>query len=362
VSTAPLVDCDVHTPVPTLAALAPWLPAHWQESTTLSGFSVSGAVARSYPAQVWGDLPQTVGADAAQARAAVRAHLDRGGSRYAILNCCWGLEALKHPDLAAELARAVNQWLQAEWLAHDERFRASLVVTPNDALAAAREIERAAGDPGFVQVLLPARAEQPYGNRRYFPLHEAAAAHGLPVAVHFGGMPGTPPTPSGWSAYYLEDYVGMAQVFQTQVTSLIAEGTLARFPGLRVVLCEAGFSWIPPLLWRLDKEWKGLRREVPWVAEPPSAYFRRHFRGTLQPIDAPADERLLGQLLTQIGSEDYLLYATDFPHRHVNNAMGFLARLPAALRDAVAAGNALDLYGLSPRTSAASSAPAGRSG
>lgn len=159
-------------------------------------------------------------------------------------------------------------------------------------------------------------------------------------------MPGTPPTPSGWTAYYLEDYVGMAQVFQTHVTSLIAEGAVVRFPDLRVVLSEAGFSWVPSMLWRLDKEWKGLRREVPWLTELPSHYFRQHFHATLQPIDAPSDARLLEELLTQIGSDSYLLYASDFPHRHVTDAAAFLARLPVHLREATAVGNARALYGL----------------
>ena len=59
----------------------------------------------------------------------------------------------------------------------------------------------------------------------------------------------------------------MAHIFQAQLTSLIAEGAFERFPELRVVLLESGFGWLPPLLWRLDKEWKGLRREIPWVKQ-----------------------------------------------------------------------------------------------
>jgi uncharacterized protein len=344
----PLVDCDVHTPVPTLAALARWLPAHWTEYMQGAGFAGSGAVARSYPpgaAPSGGpEVAQTVGPDATQARARLSAHLDRTGARYAILNCFYGLETIKNPDLSVELARAVNEWLRAEWLDHDPRFRASIVVTPNDAAAAAEEIERTGDDTRFVQVLLPARAEQPYGHRRFFPLHDVAAARGLPLAIHFGGMPGTPPSPSGWNAYYLEDYVGMAVVFQTHVTSLIAEGALTRLPNLRIVLSEAGFSWVPSMLWRLDKEWKGLRREIPWVSEKPSTYFRTHFRGTLQPIDLPTDPAVVDEVLTHIGCDDYLLFATDFPHRHTTEPVAFLRLLPEGLRDAVTSGNARSIY------------------
>ena len=347
---APLVDCDVHTPVPTLSALGPWLSPMWREYLQANGFAGSGAVARSYPPNAapsgGRDALHTVGADVATARQRVSEHLDRTGCRYAILNTFSGLEAIKHPDLATELAGAMNEWLRTEWLDHDDRFRASMVVNPNDAVAAAEEIRRLETDARFVQVLVPARAEQPYGQRRFSPLHEAAASSGRPLAITFGGMPGTPPTPSGWSAYYLEDYVGMAVVFQTHITSLIAEGVFSRAPGISIVLSEAGFSWVPSLLWRLDKEWKGLRREIPWVVEPPSEYFRRHFSATLQPVDVPSDRDVLDELFTHIGHDGYLLFATDFPHRHTTDAVRFLDELPPALRQAVAVDNARGLYGL----------------
>jgi hypothetical protein len=347
---SPFVDCDVHTPVPTLEALAPWLSPMWRDYLQANGFAGSGSIARSYPpnaASSGGPDVAWVGPDTAPARQRVGDHLDRTGCSYAVLNTFFGLETIKHPDLASDLATAVNQWLRTEWLDHDERFRASVVVNPNDAAAAAAEVERAGDDDRFVQVLVPARAEQPYGHRRFFPLHAAAARNALPLAITFGGMPGTPPTPSGWSAYYFEDYVGMAVVFQTHITSLIAEGTFSRHPELRIVLSEAGFSWVPSMLWRLDKEWKGLRREVPWVVDPPSAYFRRHFSATLQPIDVPTDPATLDELFTHIGHDRYLLFATDFPHQHGTDPTAFLAALPAERRQAIAVDNAKALYRLS---------------
>ena len=51
-----------------------------------------------------------------------------------------------------------------------------------------QEIERYAGDPRFVQVLLPTTAEYPLGNRKYWPIYAAAAEAGLPLVVHTGGL------------------------------------------------------------------------------------------------------------------------------------------------------------------------------
>ena len=181
-----------------------------------------------------------------------------------ILNCAYAVDSLHNPDTAAAMAAAVNDWLLAEWLDQEPRLRASMVVPTRVPEMAAEEIDRVGDHPGFVQVLLPVRSEAPYGHRRYLPIFEAAARHNLVVSLQFGGAPGNPPTGTGWPSYYIEEYVGMAQVFQTQVLNLVVEGVFDRFPNLRMALIESGWTWLPSLMWRIDKDWKGLRREVPW--------------------------------------------------------------------------------------------------
>jgi predicted TIM-barrel fold metal-dependent hydrolase len=207
----------------------------------------------------------------------------------------------------------------------------------------AREIERVGDHPGFVQVLLPVRSEAPYGNRRYLPIFEAAANKNLVVSLQFGGSPGNPPTGLGWPSYYIEEYVGMAQVFQTQVLSLIVEGVFDRLSNLRVALIEGGWTWLPSLMWRIDKDWKGLRREVPWNTMPPSAYIRQRMRLSLQPIDAPPDEKHLLQIIDQLGSDELLMYSSDYPHWHED---GLPAELPEPLRAKILRDNARAFYQL----------------
>ena len=105
-----------------------------------------------------------------------------------------------------------------------------MVVPIQNPQAAATEIERVGDNPGFVQVFLPVRSESPYGNRRYHAVFEAAARHDLVIGISYGGSPGNPITPTGWPSYYIEEYAGMAQVFQSQVMSMIVEGVFDRFP------------------------------------------------------------------------------------------------------------------------------------
>jgi uncharacterized protein len=341
-----VIDCDVHNVVPSVEALFPWLDAFWCEYVRQSGFR--GAADTAYPKAPTSALPDTSpasgppGSDLALVQRQV---LDAWHVERAILCCAYAVEGVHNPDADVALARAVNDWQIAEWLDRDPRLRASIVVPSKQPDQAAREIERVGGHPGFVQVFLPVRSAMPYGKRFYHPIYAAAVRHGLVVALHFGGAPGNPPTSAGWPSHYLEEYAGMAQAFQGQLMSLIVEGVFARFPTLRVALVESGFSWLPPFLWRLDKEWKGLRREIPWTKRLPSEYVRDHVRVTLQPIDGPSDPARLLRLIDQLGTDELLMFSTDYPHWHFDQPEDAIpAGLSPDLRAKILAENARAFY------------------
>jgi predicted TIM-barrel fold metal-dependent hydrolase len=242
--------------------------------------------------------------------------LDPWDVEYAILNCAFAADSIHNPDSAAAMSAATNDWQVAEWLEKEPRLRASLVVPSQQPALAAQEIDRLGDHPGFVQVFLPVRSAFPYGNRIYHPLFEAAVRHDLVVGLHFGGAPGNAPTASGWPSYYIEDYVNMASAFQSQILNMIVEGLFDKFPTLRVALIEGGFTWLPSLMWRLDKEWRGLRREIPWNKQLPSEYIHQHMRLTIQPIDSPPTGDQFLQIVDQLGSDDLLMFSTDYPHWH----------------------------------------------
>jgi predicted TIM-barrel fold metal-dependent hydrolase len=270
-------------------------------------------------------------------------------SSAAIVNCYYGVEGVRHPFMAAALASAVNQWLREEWLDREPRLFASIVVPPHDTELAVEEIKRA-DHPRFVQVLLPARAWEPYGNRRYWPIYETAIARGLAVAIHFGGLAGNPPTPVGQLATYFEEYAAATQLFASHVLSLLAEGVFDRYPDLRIALVEGGVSWLPTWMWKLDTEWKATRREIPWVRTLPSSYIRRHMRMTTQPLDVPSGAtEQLRDVLEQIGSDEMLMFSSDYPHAHGRDAEAIIAALPAELRAKVLAANASAFYRLKER-------------
>src|SRR6202043_4050271 len=96
-----------------------------------------------------------------------------------------------------------------------------------------------AGATTSPEVLLRPRTSEPLGQRRYWPIYQAAVEANLPIGIHAFGYGGSALTSGGWPSYYIEEMVGHAQCQQAVLTSLIFEGVFERFPTLKVVLVEA---------------------------------------------------------------------------------------------------------------------------
>ncbi|MCU6790888.1 amidohydrolase [Paenibacillus sp. WQ 127069] len=254
------------------------------------------------------------------------------------------------PDHASAVATAYNHWLSETWLGThnaDGAFKGSITIAHQDPAAAAKEIDRWAGKPHFVQVLMDSGARAPFGQRQYYPIYEACARHGLPLAIHPGtdGMGTNILASQGYPSHFLEYYAGVSFAMQTHLLSLLTEGVFERFPDLKIVFTEGGVAWLPALMWRLDQEYKGLRSEIPWLKKRPSDYLRDHVRLTTQPLERPVSDRDLQDLLSMFDYEHMLLYSSDYPDEHFASpdSLSFLA---PDIRCKLLSDNAKQLYRL----------------
>ncbi|MGD9830311.1 MAG: amidohydrolase family protein, partial [Hyphomicrobiaceae bacterium] len=88
----------------------------------------------------------------------------------------------------------------------------------------------------------------------------------------------------------------------------------------------------------------GLKMEIPWVDRPPQDIVRDHVRFTLQPLDAPESPDALAKVLDHMGSDDFLLFSTDYPHWQFDGGDALPPGLPRDLVRKILLDNPLETY------------------
>jgi predicted TIM-barrel fold metal-dependent hydrolase len=345
----PSIDCDVHPPAPAIGDLIPYFSdPYWREMVTLRGIDRLKLNPTSFPANApincrpdWAIQATEPAAQVAQMQAQL---LDPFRTSIAICNSLHGGQLLHAEDMAAAFCNALNSWMATEWLDRDPRLRASILIPVENPQMAIEEIERRADDLRFVSIQTFAMGEKLLGRRHYWPIYEVAQRLGLPIAVHAGSGFRFAPTSIGWPSYFIEDYAANAPAFENQLLSLVAEGVFAKFPDLKVVFLESGWSWLPAFMWRANKTWRGVRAEVPWVKRPPAEIMRQHVRIAVQPVDAPPKIDMLEDIVQQIGEDGMLLFSTDWPHWHFDGTDALPGPLAGDRARKVLFENALDTY------------------
>jgi predicted TIM-barrel fold metal-dependent hydrolase len=312
-----LIDCDVHNAPASAAALKQYLPERWHLDLD------KGTHIGSHGGQIVGARPQnhifrrdaipTEGKPGSDLELAREQLLDRHDIRKAILLPIDGLRYPQYGEAGGALATALNDWNLQEWLLQDDRFYGAITIPVEDGERAAAEIERLGSNPRFVTVLLTMVTREGLGHPKYWPIYEAAARHGLPIAAHVGGFSGTH-LASGWPAYFVEQHSGYTQPYHAQVVSLVCSGVFDRFPNLQFCLQEGGMAWVPAMMWRLDRAWKSMRAEEPHLTHKPSELIREHFAFTTQPMDETEKPEYLPQLLEHLGMDDRIMFSSDYPH------------------------------------------------
>jgi predicted TIM-barrel fold metal-dependent hydrolase len=326
-----IVDCDVH-PAPVSSQvlddflplgwrdrrqLAQYLPQQWQRyREALGDRSYMGAeYPRPTPRAARGDSwPGNGGPPGSDLGLLREQLLDAWQIDYGVMNPLLGAGEQLNLEYGGALCHAINDWQREVWTSPEPRLHASVCVPFEDAGLSAAEIRRVAADEAFCQVLVHCRTQEPLGRRKYWPIYEAAVEYRLPVAIHFGGWGGHPPTPAGFPSFYIEDTFSMAAAFAAQLTSLVFEGVLERFPGLRFVLIESGLTWLPGYFARLDRSWRLLHDEVAHVSRTPSEQVRAQVAVTTQPFDEPGPPSRLADFFAKLSMDDRVLFSTDYPH------------------------------------------------
>lgn len=346
-----VVDADVHEYFKGFDALVPYLDPAWRRVITDFGFKNiptgfpywSGSIKRTWETRTeWRPRDQgDLGSDLEVMR---RNLFDELGISIAITNNLQvPVSVLQGSyDLGAALASAYNDQLVEKWLTPEPRLMGSLIVSIDDPAGAAREIDRLGGHPQVVQVALPTLVDRQLGDPRYRPIWEAITRNRLVLGLHHGY--GTK-TVFGYPRQHIEwKALAPSHAMMAQLSSLIFNGVFDAFPDFRVVAMEAGFTWLPYFMSRLDQQYISFRDQVPWLKRRPSDHLRAAVILTTQPMEFISGRQFMN-LIDDVGTDDMLAFSSDYPHYDADVVSEAVPDgVPEATRIKVMGANALRTY------------------
>jgi uncharacterized protein len=349
-----VVDADVH-PVPRKAEFVEYIPEpHRSNFFAEHEFHDPGVYdAPDYAhahAMRLDSFPEDGGFPGSDPELAFRQVIIEAGCDIGILEPLGGFQLL--PEHTQASATATNHWHVNHWLDPKnnwhERWRGSICVAIDDPAGAVEEIEFWAGHPYLVQVMIHAEPRPSWGDPKYDPIWEAATRHNLPVTCHLGrgSYELMPMSPVGFPSYNHDFMVTYSLLAANQVMSLVFDGVFERFPTLQIVLVEHAYSWILPLMSRMDAVYEARKADLPDLKRKPSEYVLDHMWFSTQPLDFPEDRNELRKALEWMQADRLLLFSTDYPHWTFDDPKWIIRQLPEQFRERIMFQNGIDLYGL----------------
>lgn len=222
-------------------------------------------------------------------------------------------------DWAAILARAYNDWLSAAYVRASPRLHGLALLPVQDVPASVAELRRAVTDLGLLGGILPAVSigGKPYGHESFDPLYAEATRLDCVLAVH-----GAPSRGLGFDFFdnMIKTHTLSHPVSQMiQLTSIVLDGALERFPRLRIAFLEAGSGWMLYMMDRLDYEWEGAYRsqaEARGLRKAPSQYI---LEGNVY-VSCELDEAALPLVIQRL-PPSRILFPSDYPHEKPDSSI-----------------------------------------
>jgi predicted TIM-barrel fold metal-dependent hydrolase len=256
---------------------------------------------------------------------------------------------LSNPELIQVVYEIYNSWAADFCKTNPQRFVGLACVPNHDPQAAATELRRAAGLGLKGADFAVSTAVYPIWHNAWDPLWAAAQECQMSISFHTTGYPVREPSDAAMmQEYELRFAATRTTMFQIAaaefLASIVFSGALDRFPGFKFVLGEAGVTWLPYILDRMDEEYEDRYYRLN-LSMKPSDFWRRQGYSTYQ------REPSVAPMIPLIG-EDNIMWGSDYPHPDgiwpdsQKFIQADLAGVDAAVQRKILCENAGKLYGL----------------
>ena len=234
--------------------------------------------------------------------------MDAQGIDYQAINVnAWGYSADR--ALARDLIKLQNEKI-SQWCAkHPDRFVGMATVALQHPDLAADQLDEAIKKLGMRGAAIGGSVEgQEISDRKFDPFWAKAEQLGVLLFMHPQGAPGTTQNPRLQGRGGLGNTIGNPLETTVFLSHLIFEGTLDRFPGLKICSAHAG-GYLPSYSGRSDALCgRGGGADCKALKKKPSEYFREQLY-----IDSMIfREEGLRHLVAEVGV-GHMVYGTDYP-------------------------------------------------
>jgi aminocarboxymuconate-semialdehyde decarboxylase len=234
--------------------------------------------------------------------------MDAQGIDVQVINVnAWGYSAER--ALARDLIAIQNEKISQYCAAHRDRFIGMAAVALQHPDLAADQLDHAVRKLGMRGAAIGGSVEgQELSNRMFDPFWAKAEELGVVIFMHPQGAPGTTQNPRLQGKGGLGNTIGNPLETTVFLSHLIFEGTLDRFPRLKICAAHAG-GYLPSYSGRSDALCgRGGGADCRALARKPSEYFRSQLY-----VDTMVfREEGLRHLVAEVGV-DHIFYGTDYP-------------------------------------------------
>jgi len=224
-------------------------------------------------------------------------------------------------DLAREVVETQNAALADVIGRHGDRFAALGSVALQHPALAAEQLERAVRTLGLKGALIGGSvAGEELSDPKFHPFWAKAEAIGALIFIHPQGVPEAASRLRGSGG--LGNVIGNPLETTIALSHLIFEGTLDRFPGLKILAAHGG-GYLPSYAARSDAGIKTFpdTYQVP-LKKPPTAYLRDLYYDSL--VFTPEGLR---HLAAEVGA-DRIVLGTDFPYPWTDRSVEHILEAP----------------------------------
>lgn len=222
-----------------------------------------------------------------------------------------GVSTLDDAGLAADIARAYNDWLVDDVCGRaPERLKGVAAVPIQDVARGVEEMRRATANGAVGVTIPPVVGDHNLDDPSLLPFFEAAADLGVALGIHSAPGMNVPLPAAGRFSNYAQVHALSFPVDQmVAFTALAMGGVLDRLPSLKVAFLESGVGWVPYFLDRVGEHREKRPELLREMKSDPRDYLER---GQCW-FSFEAEESLLEVAVERLGA-DAFVWASDYPH------------------------------------------------